>query len=89
MGSMHSMTASCPPCNRLRAQSCLPAQRCTRATPGCLMGAVPPPTFPLPHQINYCEEQVECRRVLMLAHFGEHSFTKVKAGGGVWSFWSC
>ena len=32
---------------------------------------------PAPHcQINYCEEQVECRRVLMLNHFGEGGFTR-------------
>ncbi|KAL4856507.1 ATP-dependent DNA helicase Q-like 4A [Chlorella vulgaris] len=26
--------------------------------------------------INYCEEQVECRRVLMLSHFGEGGFSR-------------
>ncbi|KAL6770462.1 RECQ4 [Auxenochlorella protothecoides x Auxenochlorella symbiontica] len=31
--------------------------------------------------VAYCEEQVECRRVLMLHHFGEHSFDKSKCGG--------
>ena len=37
----------------------------------------PPLLLPPPcPQINYCEEQVECRRVLMLTHFGEHGFAK-------------
>lgn len=44
---------------------------------------IPQPPPPPPLQINYCEEQVECRRVLMLAHFGEHSFTKVRHVGCV------
>ena len=26
-------------------------------------------------QVAYCEEQVECRRVLLLTHFGESGFT--------------
>ena len=26
-------------------------------------------------QVAYCEEQVECRRVLLLSHFGESGFT--------------
>ena len=26
-------------------------------------------------QVAYCEEQVECRRVLLLSHFGETGFT--------------
>ena len=26
-------------------------------------------------QVAYCEEQVECRRVLLLSHFGEAGFT--------------
>ena len=32
-------------------------------------------------QINYCEERVECRRVLMLNHFGERSFTRMQCHG--------
>ena len=32
-------------------------------------------------QINYCEEQVECRRVLMLTHFGEHGFNRAQCRG--------
>ncbi|EFN52072.1 hypothetical protein CHLNCDRAFT_36987, partial [Chlorella variabilis] len=31
--------------------------------------------------VNYCEEQVECRRVLMLSHFGEGSFTRAQCNG--------
>ena len=26
-------------------------------------------------QVAYCEEQVECRRVILLSHFGETNFT--------------
>lgn len=26
-------------------------------------------------QVAYCEEQVECRRVILLNHFGETNFT--------------
>ena len=29
----------------------------------------------MPAQVAYCEEQVECRRVLLLSHFGESGFT--------------
>jgi len=32
-------------------------------------------------QINYCEEQLECRRVLMLTHFGETGFTRDSCSG--------
>jgi hypothetical protein len=27
-------------------------------------------------QIAYCEDQVECRRVMLLAHFGERDFAR-------------
>ena len=30
-----------------------------------------------PHlQVAFCEEQVECRRVLLLSYFGERGFSK-------------
>ena len=38
-----------------------------------------PPALPL--QISYCEETVECRRVMLLTHFGENSFTAAQCRG--------
>ncbi len=32
-------------------------------------------------QINYAESQVECRRVLIMQHFGEHGFTHAQCRG--------
>ena len=32
-------------------------------------------------QVGYCEEQVECRRVLLLSHFGESGFTSAACHG--------
>lgn len=28
------------------------------------------------HQVSYCEEKVDCRRVMIMGHFGERSFTQ-------------
>lgn len=42
--------------------------------PCCLPAACPHPRL----QVNYCEEQVECRRVLMLTHFGETGFARAQ-----------
>lgn len=27
-------------------------------------------------QVSYCEEKVDCRRVMIMGHFGEQSFTE-------------
>ena len=35
----------------------------------------PPPPHPRAPQINYAESTVECRRALIMHHFGERSFT--------------
>lgn len=32
-------------------------------------------------QINYAESQIECRRVLLMHHFGETSFTAAQCKG--------
>lgn len=32
-------------------------------------------------QVAYCEEEVECRRVLLLLHFGEHDFSSSACRG--------
>lgn len=55
-------------------QLCRPVR--TRNVPSLSHGACHTPGRCPPPQINYCEEQVECRRVLMLSHFGERSFTR-------------
>ena len=28
------------------------------------------------HQVSYCEEKVDCRRVMIMGHFGERTFTQ-------------
>lgn len=32
-------------------------------------------------QVAYCEEQVECRRVILLAYFGEKGFSAARCNG--------
>ena len=32
-------------------------------------------------QVAYCEEHVECRRVMLLSHFGEADFSAAKCAG--------
>jgi hypothetical protein len=74
--------AACPSCSNLRVA-------CTAVPPPLLISTpkstqtsawhsttLPSCCLPPCPQINYCEEQVECRRVLMLTHFGEHGFAK-------------
>ena len=35
---------------------------------------------PVNLQVAFCEERVECRRVLLLTYFGERGFTKERCG---------
>jgi len=36
---------------------------------------------PIMRQVAYCEEQVECRRVILLAYFGEKGFSAARCNG--------
>jgi superfamily II DNA helicase RecQ len=41
----------------------------------------PANTHPTLAQINYAESTTECRRMLLMHHFGEPNFTPAKCGG--------